>query len=286
MLGEEGLPKRMPTDSDLYCAALSSSSSSVEGAENTFAQVRGLQALKVRIQQVSGASPEHRGIASNEDLRLVFLNCLLLYMDPDTGSLRKSIKALVMTAAEASKTFGNGTDDIVGLVVTRFVELAWNMDHPASGDGPIGSTAPGPLPPPTLLYTQEETTVLRWVASLQWLVEIPACRRFLLEGKGGLLFGRSIAILNLLLEAAVLPIEKCHDRTALRKAASRKNTLEVVPGLREQNLQEAGAVLENEGDGRIERGHAPNISNISMDGAIDCCSEIMKTAACLMSSVK
>lgn len=274
MLGEGGLPQIFATDSDLYCSTLSSPTSSGEAA-NTFSQVRGLQALKVRVQQVvSEASGKYDGNARNEELRLVFLYCLLLYMDPDTGSLRKSTKALLMAAEEASKTLGGGMDDIVELVATRFVERAWNMNTPAaSHNSTDNSAAPGSLPPfPPC--SQEGM-----VASLQWLLDVPAGRRVLLEGKDGLLFGRSIAILSLLLEAAALPIQRYQDRAS--KAGSRRNTtVEVAAGL--AGLKETKeAVLESEEDG--ERG---GVGGMSIDSAIDCCSEIMKTAACLLSSAK
>lgn len=103
-----------------------------------FAQARGLQSLRAAV--VGG-----RGSA--EDIRLVFLVSLLLYLDPRTSHLRKAVKILLATAEKILKEqhSGSGTsaDDMVDLVAARFVAGSWEIHAGMVGIGERTASAAG-----------------------------------------------------------------------------------------------------------------------------------------------
>lgn len=140
LVGNELLPTISP-DLDIFsllCRTGESSAGS-SAAETKFAQARGLQALRAA---VAGGS------ASGEDLRLIFLYGLLLYIDPGTSHLRKAVKSLLGATERVSQdqqleTGNSMTDSIAGLVAARFAKRSWDMQAglAATYDGAAGEAA-------------------------------------------------------------------------------------------------------------------------------------------------
>ncbi|CAN0360628.1 unnamed protein product, partial [Laminaria digitata] len=81
--------------------------------QSSFTQVRGLQALRAAVA---------RGNASADELRLLLLVSLLLFIDPDTSPLRKCVKSLLHAAESAIEALGSETDVMVELVTVRFLD--------------------------------------------------------------------------------------------------------------------------------------------------------------------
>lgn len=239
--------------------------------DGAFAQVRGLHALRAAV--VRGT------VASAEGLRLLFLVSLLVFIDPGCSSLRKAVKGLLLASEKASEALGHTTDDVVELVATRFIDLAWDSA------GLLSSARTSPCP-----AAQKKTATarsMRMVASLQCFVQVPAFERTVLAGKERLLFGRSMEVLGALLDVQAPTLQAWHGRDALSFTIGADGkehaAVAVEPGpLRQPNSPSRAAtcavsVLEQEdaAGGGVEPADLPT--------AIDCCSVVLKTAALLLS---
>lgn len=246
--GHESVPA-IPLNVDIFSLLQSAQFSS---DQSYLTQVRGLQALRAAVA---------RGAASAGDLRSILLTSLLLFIDPDTSTLRKSVKGLLYAAENAIQELGSGsgTEEMVELVLARFLEHFRVM---------IPSTS---RPPPTMVgmgvqqRTQQENSALRMVASLRWLVEVPAGKRALLEAQDGCIFMGCIAVLDEVLDMQASVIKRWHGRG---DAVSRRA------------LEAAGAELEPKD---TEDG---GVTATDLSAALDACSEVLKTAASLMSLTK
>ena len=219
--------------------------------QSYFTQVRGLQALRAAVA---------RGAASATEVRSILLTSLLLFIDPDTSPLRKSVKSVLYAAEKATQELGSGTeaDEMVELVVARFLEQFRIM---------IPSTSPTP---PTMVRVgmqqrTQENTALRMVASLRWLAEVPAGRRALLKAQDGCILIGCIAVLGEVLDMEASVIKRWHGRGGS------------VSG---RAPDAAGAELEPKD---LEEG---GVAAVDLSASLDACSEVLKTAASLMSLTK
>ncbi|CAN0487376.1 unnamed protein product, partial [Ectocarpus sp. 8 AP-2014] len=130
LVGHELLPT-ISSDLDIFSLLCRTGESSAGSSapESKFAQARGLQALRAA---VAGGS------ASVEDLRLIFLYGLLLYIDPGTSHLRKAIKSLlgatekVIQEQQLESGDSSMTDSIAGLVAARFAKRSWDLQAGAA----------------------------------------------------------------------------------------------------------------------------------------------------------
>lgn len=236
--GHESVPA-IPLNVDIF--------NLLHSTQGSFTQARGLQALRAAVA---------RGAASARELRLIFLASLLLFIDPDTSPLRKSVKSLLYAAENATQALGSGTDEMVELVAARFLEHFRVM---------ISFTS---LPPPTMVMMQQrakENTALRMAASLRWLAEVPAGKRALLKAQDGSIFIGCIAVLGEVLNMQASVIKRWHGRDGV---------------VGERSLAAAGAQLEPKDD---EEG---GVSAADLPSALHACSEVLKTAAYLMSLTK
>lgn len=209
LMGHEGLPVVSP-DLDVFGLLQEVPLPS----PSAFSQARGVQALRAAVA---------KGLASREQLRLVFVVSLLLYIDPGT-SLRKAFKGLLLAVERASEQIGDNTDDVVKLVATKFVEHAGKNDKPRS--------------------------IARFCVSLQLLVDFDGGRRTLL---GSLLFGRYIAALDLLLQAEAPTFQRMYGRNARQRVNGGAQTSEEKnpPGLGVAAMQketELSAAMDNCGE--------------------------------------
>lgn len=240
-LGEDPMPPSASPHLDVFDALQSSE-------RGPFAQVRSLQGLRKRVQDIAPIdqlSKDSNGSAIDkvdetvtplgQEVDLVFLFSLLLYMDPDTATLRKVVKGLLLTAEKADIAIGSmNTDRMVNIVFSRFLEMA---RHSTTG-------------------------AVSTVRSLQWLVDTPAGKRALLENThddGGRpsTFDQSFALLDLLLQAQ------------FAQAPSITGTDGAGGG---ESIGEQ--VIDGAGNG---------VGLFLSAGLLDCCSEILKATACLMS---
>lgn len=122
LVGHDVVPAVSP-DLDIF-SLLRAPGESVAGstAGTAFVQARGLQSLRAAVVAGSGSA---------DDLRLVFLVSLLLYLDPSTSHLRKAIKILLIATERVLKEQhsggGSSTDDIVDVVAARFTGRSWDI---------------------------------------------------------------------------------------------------------------------------------------------------------------
>lgn len=124
LVGHDLIPS-VPTDLDIFSLVQPA------GESSTFAQARGLQALRAGVVA--------KTIASAEDLRLVFLVSLLLFMHPETSHLRKAVKSLLAATENALNEQQGGssdTDRTVELVAARFAARSWDMGSGAPAAPP------------------------------------------------------------------------------------------------------------------------------------------------------
>lgn len=115
LVGHDLIPA-VPTELDIFSLVQST------GESSAFAQARGLQALRAGVVS--------KTIASAEDLRLIFLVSLLLFIHPETSHLRKAVKSLLAATENAVKEQqcgGSDTDGMVELVAARFAARSWDM---------------------------------------------------------------------------------------------------------------------------------------------------------------
>eukprot|EP00752_Nemacystus_decipiens_P004263 g3894.t1 len=183
LAGHDLIPA-VPADLDIFSLAQPA------GESSAFAQARGLQALRAGLVD--------KTIARAEDLRLIFLVSLLLFIHPETSHLRKAVKSLLAAAENAVKGQQCGssdTDEMVELVAARFAARSWNLQNRV------------PAGPP-----EEAAECLRMAASLLWLADLPAGRRALLAAEDGTIFFRFVAVLDAALGVQVRAIEDWNTR--------------------------------------------------------------------------
>lgn len=114
LVGHDLIPA-VPADLDIFSLV------QPPGESSAFAQARGLQALRAGVVAKTIAS---------EDLRLVFLVSLLLFIHPETSHLRKAVKSLLAATENAMKEQQCGSSDtggMVELVAARFAARSWDM---------------------------------------------------------------------------------------------------------------------------------------------------------------
>ncbi|CAN0161291.1 unnamed protein product [Ectocarpus sp. 6 AP-2014] len=262
LVGHELLPT-ISSDLDissLLCRTGESSAGS-SAVESKFAQARGLQALRAA---VAGGS------ASVEDLRLIFLYGLLLYIDPGTSHLRKAIKSLLgateKVIQEQQLESGNGmTDSIAGLVAARFAKRSWDLQTGAAatydGADPSGGTATA-------------AAAVRTAVSLQRLMEVPAGKRALVAAQEGAILLRFIEVLDASLAVQVVATKGLHGRCVFGQHLG-EHSVGTGASTTDSGVP-ANAALERKGVGSKDDSAADLYANI------DCCSELLKAAACLM----
>lgn len=251
--GHEAVPT-ISLDVDIFSLLQSAQCSS---DQSSFTQVRGLQALRAAVA---------RGNASADEVRLLLLVSLLLFIDPDTSPLRKCVKSLLHAAESAIEALGSETDVMVELVTVRFLDYFRVM---------IPSTSP---PTPTMVMpamvqrmqqrTQEDTA-LRMVASLRWLAEVPAGKRALLKAQGGSVFIGCITVLGDALDMRASVIKRWHGRGGGVSGGVSGGAVEALGGELEPRDSEEGGVAAAD-----------------LSAALDACSEVLKTAASLVSLTK
>lgn len=115
LVGHDLIPA-VPTDLDIFSLAQPA------GESSAFAQARGLQALRAGVVA--------KTIASAEDLRLLFLVSLILFIHPETSHLRKAVKSLLAateSALQEQQCGSSDTDGMVELVAARFAARSSNM---------------------------------------------------------------------------------------------------------------------------------------------------------------
>lgn len=120
LVGHPSIPA-VPADLDIFSLVQPA------GECSAFAQARALQALRTGVVA--------KTIVSAEDLRLIFLVSLLLFIHPDTSHLRKAVKSLLAATENAVKERQCGssdTDGIVELVAARFAARSWDMYNRAT----------------------------------------------------------------------------------------------------------------------------------------------------------
>lgn len=236
--GLESVPP-IPPDVDIFSLLHSEQVSSDQSA---FTEARGLQALRAAVA---------RGTASPEEVRFILLASLLLFVDPDTSALRKSVKGLLHAAENATpEALGSKTEEMVEIVAARFLEYFRRVM--------VSSTSP----PPAAL-TQQRTRqemALRMVVSLRWLAEAPVGKRALLKAQNGVIFIGCVAVLGEALNMQASVIKRWHGSG--RGVSGRA----------------IGAELVGEGEG--------GVAAADLSAALDACSEVLKTAASLMSLTK
>ncbi|CBJ32757.1 conserved unknown protein [Ectocarpus siliculosus] len=263
LVGHELLPT-ISSDldiSNLPCRTGETSAGS-SAVESKFAQARGLQALRAA---VAGGS------ASVEDLRLIFLYGLLLYIDPGTSHLRKAIKSLLGATEkiiqEQQLESGNSsmTDSIAGLVAARFAKRSWDLQAGAAATHDGADRSGG---------TATAAAAVRTAVSLQRLMEVPAGKRALVAAQEGVILLRFIEVLDASLAVQVVATKGLHGRCVFGQhlgghsvGTGASKTDSGVP---------ANAALERKGVG------SKDDSAADLYAKIDCCSELLKAAACLM----
>ncbi|CAM9242712.1 unnamed protein product [Ectocarpus sp. 4 AP-2014] len=264
LVGHELLPT-ISSDLDIFsllCRAGESSTGS-RAADSKFAQARGLQALRAA---VAGRS------ASVEDLRLIFLYGLLLYIDPGTSHLRKAIKNLLgateKVIQEQQLESGNSsmTDSIAGLVAARFAKRSWDLQAGAEathdGADPSGRTATA------------AAAAVRTAVSLQRLMEVSAGKRALVAAQEGAILFRFIEVLDASLAVHVVATKGLHGRCIVGQHLGSHSV--VTEASTTDSDAPAIAGLEKKGVG----GKGDSAADLYAE--IDCCSELLKAAACLM----
>eukprot|EP00903_Cladosiphon_okamuranus_P018216 g16755.t1 len=180
LVGHDLIPS-VPTDLDIFSLV------PLSGETSAFAQARGLQALRAGVAA--------KTVESAEDLRLIFLVSLLLFMHPETSHLRKAVKSLLAATENALNEQQGGSSEagrMVELIAARFAARSWDMH--SSG---------APAAPPQ----EEAAGGVRTAASLQWLTDLPAGKRVLLAGENGAIFLRFVAVLDAVLWVQALAIE-------------------------------------------------------------------------------
>ncbi|CAM9221310.1 unnamed protein product [Ectocarpus fasciculatus] len=268
LVGHELLPT-ISSDLDVFSLLCrtgeSSAGSSV--AETKFAQARGLQALRAA---VAGGS------ASIEDLRLIYLYGLLLYMDPGTAHLRKAIKSLLgateRVVQDQQLESGNSsmTDSIAGLVAARFAKRAWDLqaDPAATHDGAEPSAG----------KAAAAAAAVHMAVSLQRLIEVPAGKRALVAAQAGAVFFRFIEALDASLAVQVVAVKGLDGGCVVGQhlgghsvGSDPSTTGSVAPAIAAQERKCVGSKGDSAAD---------------LSAEIECCSELLKAAACLMSLTK
>lgn len=124
LVGHDLIPV-VPTDLDIFSLVQPA------GESSAFAQARGLQALRAGVVS--------RTIVSVEDLRLIFLVNLLLFIHPETSNLRKAVKSLLAATESALKELQCGssdTDGMVELVAAKFAARSWDMCKATAAGSP------------------------------------------------------------------------------------------------------------------------------------------------------
>lgn len=228
----------MPQNVDVFSLL---QNTQVSSDQSVFTQARGLQALRAAVA---------RGTASPGEVRFILLSSLLLFIDPDTSTLRKSVKCLLCAAENSTPgAHGSETEEMVEIVAARFLEHFRRVM--------ISSTSP---PQGLTQQRTQEDTALRMVVSLRWFAEVPAGKRALLIAQdGGVLIG-CIAVLGEALDLQASAIKKWHGRGG--------------------GVARRALVAELEGVGGEEQG---GVEAADLSTALDACSEVLKTAAALMS---
>lgn len=280
LLGHEVIPA-VPPDLDVFNLRETTLSmpSDQSSKATAFAQVRGMQALRASVV---------RGTFSLQELRLIFLCSLLLFIDPATSFLRKSLKSLMAVAESACKERGDSTDAMVDLVAARFVERAWGTM--SLGLTPVSPSATRASSPEASTATTATTaSALRIVASLQWLLEVPAGKHALLGAGKGSIFSRSITLLGLILDVQAPAIKMCGRRGVLGSWQPSEAAALLNPGataaagttaVTSPTSVRAATVTTREDKER------EGVAEARLSTAIDYCSEVLKAAASLMASTK
>lgn len=261
-----------------------------------------------------------------DELNLIFLVSLLLYVDPDTGALRKAIKGLILATEKAASTIGSNTDCIVDLVFTRFLDWAWeaiacnkinsitprgirdrhkvSSNAPSSDlmapDGNVGSYTSSVVPESAhgtacSKATDATAAPTRVAASLQWLVDVPAGKRSLLRtsidnhgnNKQSSRFGRSMGLLDRLLETQASLVVQWPSSTYFGDGSASGGRDAGPEGLVEEDKTDRAANLDG-----MEHGSQQKYGDVadaaagrreSVSLSMECCREILKATACLMS---
>lgn len=235
----------IPPDLNVFSLLVHPSATSSQPLNTAFAEVRGIQALRARVGSAHCA-------ASANDLRLVYLVSLLIFIDPDTSSIKKAVKSLSEAAEAAVVARGDNVVGMVALVTTRFLERAWEQAS-------------------TSAVLRDAVEAQRIVISLQLLGQVPAAKRLLVEGDGMVLFGRSIAVLDLMLGAEG-PASRIWRASDVGKIDDDKGASLVGMSMRATRPMVA------------QKSESSNeVSSAELSSAMDFCGEVLKAAAYLMS---
>lgn len=324
-LGADPLPPPVSPRLDVFGVLTNS-----EGGP--FAQVRSLQGLRSRLQKIAAAHEKRPDAwsaadhvetvtrtAERQELNLVFLISLLLYMDTDTGSLRKAIKGLLLTAEKAAISMGStSTDNIVHVVFDRFLDRSLEVTSTIlptaatrvstcatateGASGVLAATASGlgkVHAQVGVSYSEAESMLLdpyasrskaseaesadctvRIARSLQWLVDTPGGKRILLDNTSG---GADNLAES---ELGYLNIPDSGKKLSLfgKSFALLDLLLQTQTGSTPTGSSTTGVVGGAEHYGGDEGDGAPNCPRF--DGSacsLDSCSEVLKATACLMS---
>lgn len=298
-----------------------------------FAQVRSLQGLRTRVQKIAAAHEERPAASSaadhletvtptaeRQEIHLVFLISLLLYMDTDTGSLRKAIKGLLLTAEKAAISMGGtSTDDIVHVVSDRFLDRSLVMTsrilpataattvstcatatEAASGVWAITASGHGKLHAQVEVPCSEADSssldpyaagskaseaenancTVRIARSLQWLVDTPGGKRVLLDNTA-----RGADNLAGSESGDVNLLDSGRKLSTFGKSFALLDLLlQTQTGSRPTGsgtTDVVGGAEHVEGDGGDGAPSCPRLDGSA--GSLDSCSEVLKATAFLMS---
>lgn len=276
-LGEGSLPPSQSPKLALFTFLCVSNQS---GSRGPYPQVQGLRKLREKVLSVVSQHLHSDGEEGRkelvDELRLVHIAGLLLYIDPDAAVLRKVLKSLLNATEEAAASLGSGTGDAVHLVFNAFVTRAFefkNREAQAVSDAiaPYGAREMTGNLSSFCIWRDEKgsTGTMKTVASLQGLLDIFAARRRNSGGdedRGRLVFGRSMELLGALLERQGPLVEQwCYsiEESNIRGDQFREHHIELE--CQPVSHDTAGA------------------AGVSRAASIDCCREILKTTSFLMS---
>lgn len=145
--------------------------------EERFSQIRRIHRLRERVLKVSVEQVDGQ---TTEELFMVFLAALLLYVDPRATSTRKTARTLFDAAEKILGLINSAAYDRACHIVD---EVAQRLVAHIEGTARAG-----------------EVNGHRAAASLMWLASLHTGRRALLEYSGGMLICRSLRVLGEMLE--------------------------------------------------------------------------------------
>lgn len=115
----------------------------------------------------------------------------------------------------------------------------------------------------------------------QWLIEVPAGKQALLDDQERALFLQFVAVLDAALGAQMPAIKDWHERRQGgrgHEVEEEQTTATAVAGPEPSISPTAGASMPTRKGVRRDEAALPDLST-----AVDCCSEVLKAASCLMS---